>query len=289
MLQYLINGLVLSSFYILISVGLTLIYGVMKVLHIAHGAVYTIGAYASLAIFLVTHNIILTLIIGSCIGSIASLVIHEAVYERLLATGASRVSVVVASIGVYILMKDTFRLLFGPYALSYPILIGNLFGKVELSTATLTLYQVFIILSITLIILGLWFFLNKSKEGLALKATAQDAEMASALGINVRRVRFLTSLLSGLLAGYAGSVVGIYYNSIERTMGDLAITQGLAIIVLGGMGSVLGAVLASFILGMVETLTVAFIPTPIPPYLISFPLLIAILVLRPTGLLRSKG
>jgi len=289
MLQYLINGLVLSSFYILIAVGLTLIYGVMKILHIAHGAVYAVGAYVSLETFLLTHDVILSLIVGSCVGCLASLAIQGVVYERLLATGASRVSVVVASIGIYIAMKDAFRLLFGPYTLSYPMLIANLFGKIELFTTIFTVYQASVILSVISVILGLWFFLNKTKEGLALKATAQDAEMSSAVGINVRRVRVVTSLICGLLAGYAGSVVGMYYNTIERSMGDLAINQGLAIIVLGGMGSVLGAVVASLILGMAETLTVALIPQPIPPYLISFPLLILILVLRPTGLLKGRS
>lgn len=278
--QDLLNGLVLSSMYILMAVGLTLIYGVLKLLHIAHASVFAIGAYASVTWYVRVHqDFFSSILVGTLVAAMAGVIVERLVHRPFM--GKPRVITIQAGIGVYIFLSDAFRYVFGPFTFGYPVLAGG--NAFTVGEVTLTYFQLELMASAVLILILLWLFL-KTRTGLALRATSQDFEMASVMGINARRVILITFFVSSAIAGFAGVMYSMYYNWVNPAVGDLALTEGLAIILLGGMGSVKGSVVAGLILALAESLTKSYLPSVLPPYAIAFAILMFILIVRPWGL-----
>lgn len=277
--QLVINALTLASIYIMISAGLTIIYGVLKILHVAHGAVYVFGAYYVIVIFGFVNNVALSILLSSLLAGVVGVLIFLLVYKRLLS--APRLIPLVASIGVYYFAYDAFRLRFGGYAVGFPSPVS---AQSIIPYFHLSAFQLSIMLVTAVSMIGTWVLLTRTKLGLSLRAVAMDMDMASALGINSGRIIILAFFLGSFLAGLAGSMVSVYYNNSYYTLGDTAIAVGLAVIVLGGLGSVSGAIIAAIIIAVVQTILEAFAPTFIPPFTVAFLILIAILIFRPKGL-----
>jgi branched-chain amino acid transport system permease protein len=279
--QQLVNGLTVGSLYALMALGLTMVYGVLRVLHIAHAGVFTLGAYAGLAAFVVTGSFWLALL-GAMLAAVgAGLAMERWVYWPLL--GQSPIATLIASIGLFIGLEEVYRMVAGPqpYAFDVPLAIPAL----RVGPALITGPQV-TVLGVTAVLLGaLWLFLIRTRLGLALRAVSQDREMAAACAMNVRHVVQLTFALGSALAGAAGMLVGIYYNAVSPTMGDVTAYKGLAIIVLGGLGSVPGTVLGALLIGVVETLLIGLVEVPFPRDAWAFLAMIAVFLLRPAGLL----
>lgn len=279
--QQLVNGLTVGALYALMALGLTLVYGVLRVLHIAHAAVFTLGAYAGLGAFAATRSVLGAVLAAMLAATGAGLATARWVYYPLLAKPP--VATLIASIGLFIALEEVYRLVAGPqpYAFDAPVTLPAL----TVGGLTVTGPQTLVALVTATLLAGLWFLLARTDVGLALRATSQDREMAAALGVPVPQVVLVAFALGSALAGAAGTLVGMYYNAVAPTMGGIVAYKGLAIIVLGGLGSVPGTVLGGLLVGVVETLLIAFAGFALPRDAWAFLAMIAVFLARPQGLL----
>jgi branched-chain amino acid transport system permease protein len=251
------------------------------VLHIAHAAVFTLGAYGGLWAFAATGSFWLALLGAMAIAVAAGLAMERWVYWPLLAKPP--IATLIASIGVFIALEEIYRIVAGPepHAFSVPLRVRD----VRLAGVLVTAPQVLVMAVTVALLVALWLFLTRTSLGLALRAVSQDREMAAACAMNVRRIVSLNFALGSALAGAAGMLVGVYYNSVSPTMGDVTAYKGLAIIVLGGLGSIPGTVLGALLIGIVETVFIGLVEFPFPRDAWAFLAMIAVFLLRPQGLL----
>jgi branched-chain amino acid transport system permease protein len=237
--QQIANGIATGAVYALTTLGLTMVYGVLRVLHVAHAGIYALGAYAGLMAFRATGSFWLSLAAAMVVCALAGLLIERFLYAPLL--HLPRIIPLIGSIGLFIAMEEAFRIVAGPYALAYDAEIH--FGSLGLGPFHLTPPQT-LILVVTLVLLGLlWLLLSRSTLGLAMRATAMDAEITSTFGVNTRAVVTVNFLIGSALAGAAGVLIGVYDNQVWPTMGSIPAYKCLAIVVLGGLGHIPGSVL----------------------------------------------
>lgn len=282
--QQLLNGITVGSTYGLIALGLTLVYGVLRILHIAHAGVFTLGAYVGLMAFARTSNLLLALLASMTACAFIGVVIQRYLYRPLL--DQPRIVPLIASIGLFISLEDVFRLLAGPYVLPFqadatvrPILVA---GAALTGAHLLTL-------GVTALLLGaVWLLVSKTWLGLGWRAAAQDLSMAEAVGVNAHRVIALNFALGSALAGAAGVLIGLLYNAVSPTMGSVPAYKALAVIVLGGLGNTWGTVAAGLLLGLVETFLVGVLGGIMPRDSIAFVALILMLLFRPQGLFGGR-
>ncbi len=271
--------------YALITLGLTLVYGVMKILHVAHASVYTVGAYIGLSLYTATGSLLLALLGSMIFCAALGVCIEKFVYYPLLKFPAY-VSLI-SSIAILIGVEETCRLVAGPEVRSFPAAIP--FPALRLGTLTVSpvITMTFVV---TVVILALlWFIMTRTELGLAMRAVSQDMEIASAMGVNTQRTVAITFVIGSAIAAVAGILTGIYYNQVYPMMGTVPAYKTLALIVVGGMGSSSGAVLASLLLGIAETLLIGFANIPLPRDALAFIAMIIILMWRPTGLMGKRG
>jgi branched-chain amino acid transport system permease protein len=279
--QQIANGIATGAVYALTTLGLTMVYGVLRVLHVAHAGVYALGAYVGLWSFRATGNFWLSLVVAMAVCALAGLLIERFLYTPLL--HLPRIIPLIGSIGLFIAMEEAFRIVAGPYALAYDAEIR--FGSLALGPLHLTAPQT-LILVVTLVLLGLlWLLLSQSKVGLAMRATAMDAEITSSFGVNTHAIVTLNFLIGSAMAGAAGVLIGVYDNQVWPTMGSVPAYKCLAIVVLGGLGNIPGSVLASFLIGLAETLLIGVVAIPFPRDALAFVAMILVLMFRPYGLL----
>ena len=276
-----VNGLTVGSLYALMALGLTMVYGVLRVLHIAHGAVFTLGAYGGLWAYWLTGSFWAALLGATAVAVGAGLAMERWVYYPLLAKPP--IAALIASIGVFIGLEEVYRIVAGPQPYSFDV--GLALPDLRAGAFALTGPQLLVALVTGASLIALWLFLTRTALGLALRATSQDREMAGTCGMNVRRVVALTFAIGSALAGVAGMLVGIYYNSVSPTMGSVVAYKGLAIIVLGGLGSIPGTVLGGLVVGVVETLLISLVEFPLPRDAWAFLAMIVVFLVRPQGLL----
>ncbi len=282
-LQLLASGLVLGCIYVLIAIGLTMVYGILQILHIAHAAVYTIGAAVGLAVFNLTGNFWLALPLAMLAGGVTGVLIYWAVYRRML--DAPRIVPLITSIGLFIMAQDLLqkKWLLGPYMHAFPAQVG--LPPLQTPYLRLTSNEVMILLLTVLFLLAVYLIITRTKVGLGWRASAQDREMAAALGVNINQVITLNFLIGSMLAAAAGVLVGVYYNKVFATMGDVPSYKAFVIIVLGGLGNIPGTIVAGILLALAETFLVATVGFVLPRDAIAFLVLILVLMFRPRGLL----
>lgn len=279
--QQLVNGLTVGSLYALMALGLTMVYGVLRVLHVAHAAVFTLGAYGGLWTFTLTGSFWLALLGAMAVAVAAGLAMERWVYWPLLAKPT--VATLIASIGVFVGLEEVYRLVAGPEPHAFRVTLR--INDVRIAGVLVTAPQVLVIAVTVALLAALWLFLTRTSLGLALRAVSQDREIAAACAMNVRRIVSLNFALGSALAGAAGMLVGVYYNSVSPTMGDVTAYKGLAIIVLGGLGSVPGTVVGALLIGILETAFIGFVEFPFPRDAWAFLAMIVVFLLRPQGLL----
>ena len=281
----LIQGLVQGAIYALIALGLTLVYGLLRILHVAHAALFTLGGYLGVLITNATGSFALALVSAMALVGLAGMGMYRLVYRPLL--GRPPLVALIASIGVFIASEEAFRIVFGAYGLSYssaplqtqiPILPG-----ISLSVARIAVVVLAVVL---LSVLG-WLS-RSTRTGVAWRATVTDPPMAEAFGIDIERVRYLNFFVGSALAGAAGVMVALLNNLVEPTMGAVPSYKALAIIVLGGLGNVRGTLVAALALGVVEAYGTIYAGDYLDRDAIAFAFLIAVLMVRPHGLL-AKG
>ncbi len=282
--QQIVNGITIGSIYALIALGLTMVYGVLKILHIAHAGVYAMGAYLGLWVFRLVPNLFVAMIAAMILSGVAGIIIERLLYKPML--DKSRIVPLIASIGLFIAMEEAFRLIAGPYVRAFPVHFHMkpwTFASVRVSAPQILVFGVTIVL-----LLFLWWVVAKTRMGKALRAVSMDREMADALGVSTGRIISLSFFISSALAGAAGVLVGVFYNSVYPTMGDIPAYKALAIIVLGGMGSIPGTLIGAFLVGISETFLIGFVNIPLPRDALAFLVMIAVLMFRPYGLLGKE-
>jgi len=275
------QGLVQGSLYALIALGLTLVYGLLRILHVAHAALFTLGAYVGVLVTNSTGSLALAFVAAMLCAGAVGVVMYRLCYAPLL--GQPPFVALIASIGLYIAAEEVFRIVFGAAGLSYhsaPLQAHvNVLGSLNFKVA-----ELWVMGSTVLIIALLGWLQTRTRLGLACRATVSDPQMAESFGIRPRTVRDLNFFVGSALAAFAGVWVGLLNNLVEPVMGSVPSYKGLAIIVLGGMGSVRGTLVAALVLGVLESFGTIYLGHILERNAIAFAFLIVVLMLRPQGL-----
>ena len=280
-LQQIINGLTQGSIYALIAIGFTLIFGVLGLVNFAHGEVYMVGAF--LGFFLITGlklsflpALVLAMVGSAVIGILVELVAFKPLRK------APDVAPMVCTLGLSVVLQNVAMLWWGSDTKALPADSFEFqffpFFNAQLSNAQLLIFGISIIL-----MLALQFILYRSRIGKAIRATAQNKDAASLMGVNINKVIAATFALGSSLGGAAGVLIGMYYNAFYPTMGFISGLKAFTATVFGGLTSIPGAVLGGLILGVVENLSAAYISSGYRD-MIAFIILILVLLIKPSGL-----
>lgn len=283
-IQYLINGLSLGSVYAIIALGYTMVYGIAKMLNFAHGDVIMVGAYVSLITMAQAgvHPIIGVLIaMGVC--TVLGIVIETVAYRPLL-NAASSLAVLITAIGVSYLLQNIALLVFGANAQSFPSVIK--WKGVSLAGGKLNISgEIVVTIAACLIIMvGLIFFVQKTKPGQAMRAVSEDKGAALLMGINVNGTIALTFAIGSALAAVAGVLLCSAYPSLTPYTGAMPGIKAFVAAVFGGIGSIPGAFIGGLLLGIIEILSKAYISSQMADAIV-FAVLIIVLLVKPSGLL----
>jgi branched-chain amino acid transport system permease protein len=282
--QQLANGIAIGSVYALISLGLTMVYGILRILHVAHAGIYALGAYIGWFAFRMIGGFWFSLFIGMAGAALAGYIVERFLYTPLL--HLPRIAPLIVSIGLFTAMEEAFRIVAGPHTLTYNARVG--LGDLSIGGFHLTETQILILLVTLVILIFLWAFLTKTRIGLAMRACAQDSETTSSFGVNVDAVIAVNFLLGSAMAGAAGVLIGVYDNQVWPTMGSIPAYKALAIVVLGGLGNIPGTVVAAIVVGLAETFFIGVLAVPFPRDAVAFIAMILVLMFKPYGLL-GKG
>jgi branched-chain amino acid transport system permease protein len=278
LMQLFLNCLVLSANYILLALGLTLIFGILRALNFAHGVLYITGAYVVYALAkLMGMNYFLATFIAMIIVGGLGLLIEASILYPL----ADRVKVAAlgAVLGVSMVLEGVLAFIFE----GEDVTIGSFFtGTVSLVGATLSVERIMVVVLCGLIMGGVYGWIQKTKQGMAIRALAENPRVANLQGINTRLIRFLVMAMASVVAAFAGAIVTpLFY--INPFMGGHVVFKALLIVAVGGMGSIEGSILAGLLIGFVECIGITYLG-PIAE-VISFLMVIVIFLFRPRGLL----
>ena len=292
-LQQLINGLTLGSVYGLIAIGYTMVYGIIGMINFAHGEVYMISAYlcaiglALLSFFglqsfplLILGTLVFTIVVTGVYGW----TIERIAYKPL--RNSTRLAPLISAIGMSIFLQNYVSLTQGSRDVALPSLFNGqwVVGHSDSFSATITTMQLVIWVVTFIAMLALTLFIRYSRMGRACRACAEDLKMASLLGINTDRVIALTFVIGAAMAAVAGVLLGQFYGVINPYIGFMAGMKAFTAAVLGGIGSIPGAMIGGLILGIAEALSSAYLSTEYKD-VVSFALLILVLLVMPTGIL----
>ncbi|MDQ0219218.1 branched-chain amino acid ABC transporter permease [Peribacillus cavernae] len=288
LLEQLINGITLGSIYAIIALGFTLVFGVLGIINMAHGEIFMFGAFMGI---IVTSTLKWPLwaafLVAIAVTAILGYMLERFALRPLRGKqGVSHLAPLISTIGVSILLENISHHLFG--AGNHPF--RNSFAEINFQIGSITVYLVQIIIFVISIILmmALSYWLLRTKAGKALRATAENLETASILGVNTKKIIILTVIIASAMGGIAGILVGMAFNSVNPQMGLSMGLKGLAIIILGGMGNVKGAMAGGLILGLSETFVVAYGDSGYRDA-IAFIIIIIILLVRPQGIFGQKS
>ena len=280
-LQQLVNGLSLGSIYALIALGYTMVYGIIKLINFAHGDIYMLGAYCA---FLITTycglGFIPALLISMIFCGVVGVLIERIAYKPL--RHATRITALITAIGVSYVLEYATQYIMGSEVRTYPKLLTS--ASFHLGPVTITMQQVYIFVITVILMVVLQFIVQKTKMGRAMRAVSVDEDAARLMGIDVDKTISFTFLLGSALAGVAGVLVGIYYNSINPLMGMTLGLNAFIAAVFGGIGSIPGAMIGGLFIGIAETMVTAY-GSSLYKDAIVYIILILILILKPAGLL----
>jgi branched-chain amino acid transport system permease protein len=283
-LELLIQGLIYGCMYAIIAVGLTLVYGLLRILHVAHAGLFALGGYLGLLITNATGSLVLAMPLAAALVGMVGMAIYRLCYQPIL--DRPPYVALIASIGLFIAMEEIFRLVFGPFGLTYSA--PPLQTVVQLAGVSLRAVDLAIVTG-SLSLLGILAWLaQRTRLGAAWRATVDDPQMAESFGISVLRVRYLNFFIGSALAAVAGVFISLLSNLVEPTMGGVPSYKALAIIVLGGLGNVAGTLIASLVLGVVEAFGTIYIGDILDRDAIAFAFLIVVLMIRPQGLFARR-
>ena len=280
--QVIISGLLAGALYSMVALGLSLIYGVMRVINIAHGTLLMLGAYTTFWWFrLLGINPYLSLLVALPLMFFVGMVLQRTLVTRVV--DAPELSSLLLTFGISIALVNVAQLTFTSDVRSVEFLTGAfLVGPFALSKSRLVSFA----FAVTISLLAFWF-LQKTKLGKAIRATSQSSEVAMVCGINVRRIHLYAFGIASALASAGGSLVAVMV-AIQPEMGQVYTFKSFLVIVLGGAGNYPGALLGGMLLGLVEQLASLFLTTQLSEA-VAYVLLVLVLLLRPTGLLGGRA
>ncbi len=280
--QQLLNGLVVGGVYALFALGFTLVFGIHHILNLAHGAVFMTGAFVGMYSVLAGLPLWIGFILAVLAGGSLSVLIEISAFRRLRRSGEAEFGAIISSIGANLVVlsiaqsisnTEVLRFPFG----TFPIVVFRFAGlRVSMLQVVMAVIAVFLVVFLS-------YYLFRTNYGRQVRAVAGNERAAVLSGVNPNVIYFQTFFLSGALAGAAGVLIGLAFNSIHFLMGDPFLLFGFVVIVLGGLGSIPGALIGGLLLGMIQTLSVAFLPSGLTDTIV-FTLLFLILVIRPNGL-----
>ena len=283
-LQQLINGLTQGSLFALLAISFAIIYGVLKLVNFATGALYMMGAYAGwMVVTYVSENIFLALLAGAAMGWSLGFIIEKVAIKLL--RGVARIASLICTIGFSILFMEVASVIWGAETKSMPSFYDGVaftIGEVEV-----VWYQLFMIATAVVILTGLQILIFKTRIGLAIRTVSLDYKTAGLMGVDVDRVTSFTFAMGGACAGIAGVLASVYYNAINPTMGMIAGTKSFSSAVFGGLTSVPGAIIGGYSLGIIENLGVHVIGIGYRD-IIGFVILVGFLLFRPQGILGRR-
>ncbi len=299
-LEQLLNGVQFGLMLFLMSAGLTLVFGVMGLINLAHGSLYMIGAFCCAAIAAVTGNFWLGLIAGIAAAAAAGALIEVVVIRRLYAR--DHLDQVLATFALILILSEGVRMIFGPRPL-YLNVPDMLRGSVNLGIVDYSLYRLALIVFGLLVALGLWLLISKTRLGIQIRAGESDREMIAALGVNIRWLYTVVFALGAALAGLAGALVGAI-QSVQVGMGEPVLILAFVVIVIGGIGSIKGAMVGALLVGVIDTMGRFLLPRFFATFLdtsqamgvgaalasmLIYLLMALVLIFRPKGLFPAHG
>ncbi len=282
LLEQVINGLMMGSIYVLVALGMVLIYGVMHVVNFAHGVLFTLGGYLGhFFYYRVAESYFLAIVLAVMSLAIIGVLLERGVFRPL--SGNLR-NQVIASLGLILFLENLVVALWGASALQWKVASAD--RLVQIGDLRFSQHHLGIIVITMVLVTALGLFLKYTRFGTAIRATSQSQEAAVVVGIPVRRVQWSTFAIGCMLAGVGGAMVGPLFLVFPQ-MGDVPLIKGLAGILLGGMGSVPGAVVGGMVLGLTEAISTLYLPTDYRDS-IAFMVMVLILLVRPQGLFGQR-
>ena len=282
-LQVIVSGITIGIVYALMALGFTLTFNSLRLINFAQGDMYMLGAVFGLTFVNLGIPYAVSLVLAASAAAVVGMIIERGIFRPL--RNYAPLNLIIATIGISIVIRAGAQLIWGSYAMPYPQVFGSdpiLLGSVQIMPAYL-----WILFIAACALIGLQLFLKKTKTGKAMRATAQNREAATIMGIPISQMNSLAAAISAGLGGIGGVLVGpIFY--VETEMGALAGLKGFAAAVLGGFGSVPGAIIGGVILGLSENLSAFFISSAFKDA-IAFIILISVLLFMPNGLLGGFG
>jgi len=285
--QQIFNGIVLGSIYALLALGMAIIYGILGLINFAHGALITVGAFCFYLLFSVFHwPFILVICLSIALGGLMGFILEAIGYRKL--RGGPGLSLLITSLGIYIFIENVVKLLVSPqpYAFSMPSILDNMVN----TFITFRLIDLFIIATTLTIMICFAIFVKRNKIGIAMRGISESVETAKLVGINVNQVIIWSFIIASAIAALTGFMWGSKYGQISYDMGFMPGVIAFVSIVIGGIGSIPGAVLGGFLVGLIQTFSIGFLPPGWAMYrdAIVFALLIIVLLIKPTGIMGRK-
>ena len=294
--QYIMNGLMLGMMYALVAVGFTLFFGVLDIIKFSHGDVLTVGAFTALATFvgmrsagIESGTLLLIAMLVAAIFGMALLGMAIARYFVLPLRSAPALNTLLITLMLGTVLRECVRLFYpqGANPKPFPALLPSM--SVNFGNFNLRLDNVLMLTAGGLVIVGLQFLLNRTKLGLAIRAVAQDEETARIMGVNFTAIVLVTFAIGSALAAFAGIMNGLYYNEINFGMGLLLGVIGFAAAIIGGLGSIYGAILGGFLFAGLQTIGAVALPfASAYKDVFAFAVVIVFMAWRPSGLIQEK-
>ena len=251
-----VTGISIGCMYAVMSVGLTLVYGLLRILHVAHAAVFALGAYVTVLVADASGSIALGFLASIAVTPLFGMAIYRLLYQPLL---KYRPDVpMIASVGLLVLMQDAFRIVFGEQGVTFHRNAFS-FTTFDFAGITVSAIQIAIVVTAAVVFTGLHLFTTRTRIGVGWRATVSKPQIAASFGVDPIKVRYLNFAIGSALAAVAGGLVALLNNLVDPTIGFVVSYKALAIIVLGGLGSVRGTLVASLVLGLVESYGTIFV------------------------------
>lgn len=289
LIEQIINGLQLGFVYALIALGYTMVYGIIRLINFAHGDIFMIGAFVGYFGFGVWHlPWPLAIVISMAVCALAGMVIERLAYRPLRVKGAPRIAALITAIGVSLFIEyfTSLKFVFGP---NFRVVTQPFTPRTfHLGPVSINSVQILVIAVVLVLVAALQFVVYRTKVGKAMRAVSHDPDAARLMGINVDRIISFTFAIGSALAAAAGVLFAIAYPQIYPFMGIMPGLKAFTAAVLGGIGSIPGALLGAVLMGQAEVLTAAYITTDFRDA-IAFGILIVVLLVRPAGLLGKSG
>jgi len=297
--QQLINGLTLGGVYALIAVGYTMVYGILGMLNFAHGEIYMIGGFTGWwVLHLLSRNnipvlnaasvIALMIVVAMGVTALLGVTIERLAYRPL--RQAPRMNLLLSALGVSIFLQNSILTFQGAKARVFHVsaLIPQSLRVFQVGDVVISFARLLVIVVSFLLMAALSIMIKRTKAGKAMRATAQDIEAAAFMGVDVDRIIVLVFIIGSALGGAAGALVGLLFTQVDYYVGFQAGLKGFTAAVLGGIGSIPGAMLGGILLGLAESLAVTFFPSAYKD-VVAFLILIVVLIFRPWGLMGEKA